>query len=199
MITLPRAELATELALLQSVISKYVTMPILDTIRFEAGDSLRLTASSVDVTLTTELPLPGLVNEPKSWCVPIKPLAQLVALFDKDEVTLEQAGGRIKVQCGRSKHLLPMLSAAEFPEPDAVEAEMITIDGDLLSTILRHTAFAVLPQAGDLRQSDQKFTGLHLTLADGVLTVAATNKLRLAMARVPLTSPSSCRSRLSRR
>jgi DNA polymerase sliding clamp subunit (PCNA homolog) len=188
MITVSRAELSAELTLLQSVVSKYATMPILDTVRFEASDKLRLTASSIDVTLTTEIALPGLVNESESWCVPIKPLVRLVSLFEKDEVALEQVeNGRVRVQCGRSKHLLPLLPVAEFPEPDAVEAEMITVKGRLLAAILSHTAFAVLPQAGDLRQGDQKFTGLHLTLASGTLTVAATNKLRLAIARTRLT------------
>jgi DNA polymerase III sliding clamp (beta) subunit (PCNA family) len=182
-----RKLLATELSLLQSVISKYVTMPILDTVRFEVRDGLRLTASSIDVTLTTEIPLPGLVNEPESWCVPITPLARLVALFEKDEVTFEQTDtGRIKVQCGRSKHLLPRYNAGDFPEPDAVDAETVTIKGELLSAILNHTAFAVFAATGDVRTGDQKFTGLHWTLADGQLTIAATNKLRLAIARTPL-------------
>lgn len=188
MITIPRKDLLTELTLLQTVISKYATMPVLQTVRVEAGDKLRLTASSIDVTLTCELPLPGLVNEPESFCVPIKPLAQLVALFEKDEVTLERAdNGRIKVQCGRSKHMLPYFSTSEFPEPDSVVAETATIKGELLSAMLNHTAFAVFALANDVRQSDAKFTGLHWTVADGQLTIAATNKLRLAIARTPLT------------
>jgi DNA polymerase III sliding clamp (beta) subunit (PCNA family) len=186
-ITLSRATLATELALLQTVISKYATIPILQTVRVEAGEVLRLTASSIDVTLTCELPLPGLVNEPESFCVPIKPLAQLVALFEKDEITLERTdNGRVKVQCGRSRHYLPCHHASDFPEPDAVEAETVVIKGELLSAILNHTAFAVFAMASDVRTGDQKFTGLHWTLANGQLTIAATNKLRLAIARVPL-------------
>jgi DNA polymerase III sliding clamp (beta) subunit (PCNA family) len=148
---------------------------------------LRLTASSIDVTLTTEIVLAGLLNEPESWCVPIKPLAQLVSLFEKDEVTFEQTDtGRVKVQCGRSKHLLPLSHADDFPEPEMVDAETVAIKGELLAAMLKHTAFAVLPLAGDVRQSDVKFTGLHVTLADGTLTIAATNKLRLAIARTPL-------------
>jgi DNA polymerase III sliding clamp (beta) subunit (PCNA family) len=119
--------------------------------------------------------------------VPIKPLAQLVTLFEKDEVTFEQTDtGRVKVQCGRSKHLLPRYNAGDFPEPDAVDAETVTIKGELLSAILNHTAFAVFAATGDVRTSDQKFTGLHWTLVDGQLTIAATNKLRLAIARTPL-------------
>jgi DNA polymerase III sliding clamp (beta) subunit (PCNA family) len=187
MITIPRQDLLAELALLQTAISKYATMPVLQTVRVEAGENLRLTASSIDVTLTSELPLPGLVNEPESFCVPIKPLAQLVALFEKDEVTLEVMDtGRIKVQCGRSKHMLPYFPASEFPEPDAVVAETVTIKGELLSAMLNHTAFAVFALANDVRASDAKFTGLHWTLTDGRLTIAATNKLRLAIARTPL-------------
>jgi DNA polymerase-3 subunit beta len=186
-ITLPRVALATELSLLQSVISKYVTIPILDTVRFQvAGDKLRLTASSIDVALTTEIALTGLVHEPEAWCVPIKPLAQLVTLFEKDEVTLEWVEGRVRVQCGRSKHLLPCYDAADFPEPETVDAELVTINGELLAAMLKHTAFAVFALANDVRQSDSKFTGLHVTLADGTLTIAATNKLRLAIARTPL-------------
>jgi DNA polymerase III sliding clamp (beta) subunit (PCNA family) len=56
----------------------------------------------------------------------------------------------------------------------------------LLSAILNHTAFAVFAATGDVRTGDQKFTGLHWTLVDGQLTIAATNKLRLAIARTPL-------------
>lgn len=187
MITLPRKDLLTELALLQTVISKYATMPVLQAVRIEAGERLRLTASSIDVTLTCEMPLPGLLNEPESFCVPIKPLAQLVTLFEKDEVTLERLdNGRVKVQCGRSKHLLPYFPVSDFPEPDAVIAETVTIKGELLSAMLSHTAFAVFALAGDVRTGDQKFTGLHWTLVDGRLTIAATNKLRLAIARTPL-------------
>lgn len=188
MIIIPRKLLADELSLLQSAISKYVTMPILDTVRFEVtGDNLRLTASSIDVTLTSELPLPGLVNEPEILCVPIKPLAQLVSLFEGDEIRIERQAGRVRIQCGRSKHLLPLLDHTEFPATDTVEAETVTLSGELLASMLKHTAFAVFELANDVRQSDSKFTGLHWTLANGTLTIAATDKLRLAIARTPLT------------
>lgn len=188
MITVPRTALAAELSLLLSVISKYATLPIQQTIRFDAGDTLRLTASSIDVALTTEIPLPGLVNEPESYCLPAKSLGQLVSLFDKDEVTFEQTdNGRVKVQCGRSKHLLPRHNVSDFPEPDRADMQMATISGETFAAMLKHTAFAVFPLANDVRQSDSKFTGLHFTLADGTLTIAATNKLRLAIARTPVT------------
>jgi len=190
MITLPRKELAAELALLQTVVGKLTTIPVLGAVKIEAGERLKLTASNIDMTLVSELELPGLMNEPESYCVPAAPLARLVDLFDKDEVTLSPPeNGRVKVQCGRSKHLLPYWPAAEFPTVDHYELATTTISGELWSEILKHTTFAMLEHKGDIRQSDQKFTGLHLTLADGKLTVAATDKLRLAIATIPLDGP----------
>ncbi len=191
MIILPRIQLAAELALLQSVVSKYATIPILDTVRFEVlGDHLHLTASSIDVTLTSEIALPGLVNEPESWCVPAKSLGQLVNLLNGDEIELSVAdNGRIKVQCQKSKHMLPYLSATDFPDVERADAEMVILKGDLWATALKHVLFAVMQPTGEVRQSDHKFTGLHVTLADGKLVLAATNKLRLAMATLAINGP----------
>jgi DNA polymerase-3 subunit beta len=125
----------------------------------------------------------------------VKSLRQTVA-WSAEEAALEYTARIYEQQIAQlakeggdgARHFLPYHHASDFPEPDAVDAETATIKGELLNAMLSHTAFAVFAFANDVWQGDQKFTGLHWTLVDGQLTIAATNKLRLAIARAPLTS-----------
>lgn len=189
--TISRQQLTAELTLLSAALKKKETLPILSYVKLEfQGTRLTQTATNLNVTLTSELGLLAGSN-PESYCLPLRQLSQLIKLFDGDEVHLTtRANSRIEVKCGSSRHLLPSQPEAEFPDVDrATLTEAITINSERLTLMLEHISFAVLVPQGDLRQSEQRFTGIAVTLSDNELTVAATNKLRLAIARTKVTGP----------
>lgn len=186
-----RQQLAAELTLLSAALEKKETLPILSYVKLEfQGTRLTLTATNLNVTLTSELSLLAGSNS-ESYCLPLRQLSQLIKLFEGDEVHLTtRASQRIEVKCGSSKHLLPSQPEVEFPDVDrATLTEATTISSERLSPMLDHVSFAVLVPQGGLRQSEQRFTGIAVTTSNGELTVGATDKRHLAIARTRAEGP----------
>lgn len=111
------------------------TMPVLAYVLFEAKDGLlRLTATDIDSTVEAQLETIE-CGADFAWCVPGKPLADLVKLLSGD-VLLVESKGRVAVQAGEGKHLLPMLPREAFPAVEAAQTPIGDMDGSLLSKML---------------------------------------------------------------
>lgn len=187
-----RQQLVTELALLSAVREKKDTLPALSHVLMETGSDalLKLTVTNLNETLISNKVAVLSGSDPETCCVPLRQLSQLIKLLDGNEVKLTiLSSGRLEVKSNQSKHILPTLKVEEFPETDSAKVETFPIAASLLGPMLSHVLFAKLVPSGDLRLTEQKFTGIHLTLKDNELTIAGTDRLRLAIARCKVNGP----------
>lgn len=185
--TIPRKALAEELAALQSVAERKTTMPILEYVMLGlVGDTLTLTASSIDISLITEIKAEG-----EAWggCVPCKQLYQLVKLFSGETVSFKPKDNEISVRSERAKHRLPLAKASEFPEIEQADSERVGVPAETFAEMLNSVAFAVLQASDSLSNSQQRFTGVNLIVRDGRLSLTGTNITRLANASCAVESP----------
>lgn len=182
--TINRLSLAKELSLLQVAMERKQLIPVLSTVMMGlVGDELSLTATDTDLTIITSLPANG-----ESWggCLPCRQLHDLVKLLDTENVDFTVKGNRMEVSAGTSKHLLPITPIAEFPEVKRpAENDAITLTLPQLNSMIAATSFAMLEPRNEIKASDTAFTGLSLTAAEGVLTVAASRKSVTAVAEMP--------------
>src|SRR5882724_7055990 len=188
MITVNRAELARELQLLQPIVRSKETIPVLSTVLVEFKDNLRLTASNLDTTLSTEIAVPvvGMLGvEAESYCLPLRQLHSLVKLFEAETVTLtRKLNDRVAVVCGKSKHLLPSLPVEQFPEIDKVAGDVTcTLGGPTLQQALERVLPCVTKE-----ESRYNLAGVNLEAKDDILSVVATDGHRLGLQTLPLTS-----------
>lgn len=186
--TVPRKALAAELALLQTVSERKATIPTLSTVMLGfVGDTLTLTATNLDATLITEIQASG---DPWGGCVPSKPLYDLVRLLEGDEVRLTpRPNQRLEVSAGKSRHLLPVVSIAEFPQIERPSDEGLSLPLAPLVSAIKATAFSMLDPHFSLKPDDLRFIGLSLRKIGDHLEVMATRKFVTAIAEIAIDVP----------
>lgn len=169
---------------MQMAMERKSLIPVLTTVMMGlVGDELRLTATDLDITITTSMPASG-----DGWggCLPCRQLYELVKLFETETVDFTVKGNRMEVRAGAAKHLLPITPIAEFPEVELpVAVEWIRLPLPQLSAAIDATSFAMLEPRDEASAKDVIFTGLSLVAVDGVLTVAASRKSVTAAAEMP--------------
>lgn len=182
-----RKALAEELALLQTAAETKTTMPILAYVMFGlVGNVLTLTATNIDVSITTEIEAEG---ESWSGCLPSAQLYALVKLLDEETITFQLKDERMEVRAGRARHKLPVMSAGQFPEIERLESEGFMLDLALLNQMVSATAFSALSPVDHLKPADIKYTGLSLRSRDGTLEAMASCKGVTAIAETATDAP----------
>ncbi|WP_344620001.1 DNA polymerase III subunit beta [Dactylosporangium salmoneum] len=141
-------------------------------------DGLALTAT--DGSLTVRLRVPANVHAAGETLVSRRGLAETLAGLDAPEARLTAEGGRLAVRVTGARFALPALPdawppLADLPPPTARVA----------APALR-TAAAAVAGAASREHALPIFTGVRLRAADGVLSLLATDRYRLAAATVPI-------------
>lgn len=181
MFKLNRKALAAELALLGSAIKDERTIPILACVRviFD-GSVARLTGSSIDVTVDTQIAGEG---EPWSGCLPWKQWSALVKALDTDEVVVDQkTNGPCEIRAGRSRTRLAVIPADQFPNPDNQSGALSEFS--VAGASLREGLRRVLPCVS-MEESRYAMQGVQFELSDKTFRLVATDTHRLGVVTLP--------------
>jgi len=170
-------DLLKELSLLQGIVERKNTIPILANVLIEATkDGISLLATDLDVGLRSKCE--GTVSKPGTLTLPAKKLFEIVsALPDTDVRIEEEKGGKsVTVAADRFESRMQTLPASEFPTPpvDSGAAEA-TLPGAALKRLISHTRFAITSE--DTRYF---LNGAQLVLRGDSLSMVATDGHRLA-------------------
>ncbi|MDO4897540.1 MAG: DNA polymerase III subunit beta [Moraxella sp.] len=164
-------------------------LPILGNIKLVLDTHhLTLTTSDLEVELTCHLALPqGACHRAGEITVPAEKFFSICKLLPEDDVCFEVSddASRCHISSGKSNYSLGVLPASDFPsigQPQAQKSIKVSLDD--LSTLLRHTRFAMATQ--DVRHY---LTGLLLEIDGEQLTAVATDGHRLAVAYRTLFEP----------
>lgn len=178
---LNRKALAAELALLGSVIKDERTIPVLACVRVVCDGSVaRLTGSSLDVTVDTQLAGEG---EPWSGCLPWKQWAALVKALDADEVVIDQKdSGPCEIRAGRSRTRLAVIPVDQFPNPDNQSGALSEFS--VAGASLRDGLRCVLPCV-TTEESRYAMQGVQFELSDEAFRLVATDGHRLGVVTLP--------------
>lgn len=180
-LSIQREALLTPLQAIIGVVEKRHTMAILSNVLLVLeGDTLKLTATDLEVELVAHIPLSG-SHESASITVPARKFFDIIkSLPDEAMVHLVEENNHVLVSSGRSRFSLAPLAAKDFPN----------IEGDLGNTkiqvsqksfyqLLRRTYFAMAQQ--DVRYY---LNGMLFEATDKVLRAVATDGHRLATATI---------------
>ena len=170
-------DLLKELSLLQGIVERKNTIPILANVLIEATrDGISLLATDLDVGLRSRCE--GKVGKPGTLTLPAKKLFEIVnALPDTDVRIEEDKGGKsVTVAAERFESKMQTLPSGEFPTPpsDAGGAEA-TLPGGALKKLISHTRFAITSE--DTRYF---LNGAQLVLRPDAMSMVATDGHRLA-------------------
>lgn len=174
-------ELLKELSLLQGIVERKNTIPILANVLIEASkERVTLLATDLDVGLRSHCE--ATVGKPGTLTLPAKKLFEIVSALPDTEIRIEEdkGGKSVTVAADRFESRLQTLPPAEFPTPpDDGAAVRATLPGAALKRMIASTRFAITSE--DTRYF---LNGAQLVLEPDSMSMVATDGHRLAYVRV---------------
>lgn len=169
------SNLLKKLQVIGGVINNNNTMPILDNFLFELKtNSLTISASDLETTMKGTLEVES--NSEGSVAVPAKLLIEILKNFAEQPLTFTiKDNNSIEITSSTGEYSLAYLDGEEFPKPVSLpEASKVTLLGDVLSTAIQKTIFAV--GNDDLRPT---MSGVFFEFSPEGLTFVATDAHKL--------------------
>ena len=176
--------LLKELNLLQGIVEKKSTIPILSNVLIEtANDStISLVATDLDVSLQTECPAES--ERPGSMVLQARKLFEIVRNLPDAEINFtKEDNDWVKVVCASSEFRIVGQAKEHFPSTPKAEKAGITIPASVLHHLINRTVFAITQE-----ESRYALNGALLLFGEGRLQMVATDGHRLALAAADLES-----------
>jgi DNA polymerase-3 subunit beta len=173
-----RSDLAKELQLVQGIVERKNSIPILSNVLAEArSGELRISATDLDVSLLCGCP--AQVIEEGGVTLSAKKLYEIVRSLPDSDVSLRlEKDAWTFIRCERSEFRMAGLPKEDFPTlPDGKSGRAIEIPASLLKALIQRTQFAIT--AEDARYY---LAGALLVLDKEAVAMVATDGHRLAWA-----------------
>jgi len=179
-LTLNRTALLDELQLIQGVVERRTTIPILSNVLLTAeGDRLHLAATDLDVTLFSTCP--AALRADGKATIQGRVFFDLVRSLPSDEVTILASEGRIEVRSGKFHSQLASLDPGDFPTlPEVPQGQGFALKVQALHELIDRAAFAVSSEEGHLQ-----YNAALLAAGATELEMVGTDGHRLAYVKLP--------------
>jgi DNA polymerase-3 subunit beta len=184
-------DLLKELSLLQGIVERKNTIPILANVLIQADkNGVSLLATDLDVGLRSKCE--ATVTKPGTLTLPAKKLFEIVSALPDTDIRIEEdkTGKSVTIAADRFESKMQTLPAGEFPSPpqDAGPAEA-TLPGAALKRLISHTRFAITSE--DTRYF---LNGAQLVLKPEEMSMIATDGHRLALITVKESAGKNAKS-----
>ena len=174
-----QSDLLRELQLFQGIVERKNTIPILGNVLLEAnGDgSLQMLATDLEVGLRSRCTAE--ISEPGSLTIPAKKLFEIVRALPETEIRIQQGPkGAVEVAAAQFDSRMQTLPREDFPTvPEPGSGWSAVLPRAVLGEMVAKTQFAITGE--DTRYF---LNGALLVLAEGRMTLVATDGHRLALA-----------------
>lgn len=187
--TINRAAFIGQLNNVLRAISSKTTIPILTGLKIvTTAQQVVLTGSDADISIEASLPVSEssyqlTISEPGAIVLPARFFSEIIKKLPAPEVTIQvQEGGQARITSGTAEFTINGQDANNYPHlPEMEQTDGIELTAELLAEVIDQTRIAVSKQ-----ESRPILTGIHVTLAEGILTAIATDSHRLAQRKVAL-------------
>ena len=140
------------------------------------ADVNKVVLSGSDLETASRATTDAEVSTPGKVLVPGKLLADISRSLPNKPVTIQLDGTRVLVNAGSAKFTLPVLPINEYPNLPEMPEALGTIDADLFNQ-----AVAQVSTAAGKDDSLPSLTGVHVEVNGENITMAATDRYRLAV------------------
>jgi DNA polymerase III subunit beta len=173
-----RGDLARELHLVQGIVERKNSIPILSNVLAEArSGELRISATDLDVSLVCGCPAE--VKAEGAVTLSAKKLYEIVRSLPDADVRLSlEKDAWTRIRCERSEFRVAGLPREDFPSlPEARQARAVEIPASILKALILRTAFAMT-----LEDARYYLAGALLVIDKESVSMVATDGHRLAWA-----------------
>jgi DNA polymerase-3 subunit beta len=140
------------------------------------ADANKVVLSGSDLETASRASTDADVTTPGKVLVPGKLLADISRSLPNKPVTIQLDGTRVLVNAGSAKFTLPVLPIQEYPNLPEMPETLGTIDAELFNQ-----AVAQVSTAAGKDDSLPSLTGVHVEVTGENITMAATDRYRLAV------------------
>ena len=173
--TVRKFDLLQELTLIQGVVERKTTIPILANVLVRA-DSGEIAIAATDLEIGLKSTCPSKTTVPGTMTLPAKRLYEIVRALPDKEIKFKRGEANwVAVTCGASRFRIAGLPQEDFPALPDTRPIVAKIPPEALAKLVTRTIFAISTE-------DSKFTlsGALLLLKPGSITMVATDGHRLA-------------------
>ena len=169
--TVSKSALLKELNLVQGVVERKNTIPILSHLLLESvTGGISIKGTDLDVSLTTQCEAE--VKEEGSICLQAKKLFEIVRSLPEAEIEIKvEDGEQVKISCLKSRFKMVGLGKDNFPEIKTLEADTVRLPASLLATFIGRTQFAITNEESRYALNGAKFEisteGVRMIATDG--------------------------------
>lgn len=177
--------LLKELNLLQGIVEKKSTIPILSNVLIETANesSISLVATDLDVSLQTECAAES--SRSGSIVLQARKLFEIVRNLPDAEIGFtKEDNDWVKIVCASSEFRIVGQAKEHFPSTPKADKAGVTIPAAVLNSLINRTAFAITQE-----ESRYALNGALLSIDEGRLQMVATDGHRLALAAANLDQP----------
>src|SRR5262245_27566380 len=168
--TVRKFDLLQELTLIQGVVERKTTIPILANVLVRAeGGELKIAATDLEIALKSVCVAKTTV--PGTATLPAKRLYEIVRALPDKEIKFKRGEGNwVTVTCGSTRFRIAGLPQEDFPALVESISTIARIPADVLHKLIARTIFAISSE-------DSKYTlsGALLLLKPGSITMVATD------------------------
>ncbi len=150
--------------------------PVLSGILLEAGTDGPVTLSSFDYEVSARVEIPATVSEGGSVLISGRLLADIARSLPDAPVDFEQDGAKVTVRCGNARFALATMPVEDYPELPAVP----NVTGSIDATDFAVAVNQVVVAAGR-DDTLPTLTGVRVEIEGDTITLAATDRYRLAV------------------
>jgi DNA polymerase III subunit beta len=160
-----------ELNLIQGVVEKKSTIPILSNLLLETGDGeLWIKGTDLDVSISTRCEAD--IRQPGSICIQAKKLFEIVRSLPEAEIEIKCGDNdQVTLVCERSRFKMIGLAKDSFPEIRQFEGPYVAIPSELVRTFINRTIFAITNEESRYALNGAKFeisaAGIRMVATDG--------------------------------
>ena len=160
-------------------VSGRAAIPVLAGLLLRAeGNGLTITGYDMDMAI--EVRTPASVEEPGELVVPAKQFVGIVKSLPHSEIVMTLVENSLKIQSDRTDFSLQTMNAAEFPALPEVGGQFAIIPHEAFGECARKVAYAA-----SVADNRAVYRAVNTMVADGELTMVATDAFRLAVRRAP--------------
>jgi DNA polymerase III subunit beta len=174
-LTLSKSLFLKELNLIQGVVEKKSTIPILSNLLLETKPGgVWIKATDLDLSISTWCDAE--IKKEGSICIQAKKLFEIIRALPDSEIEIKLGeNDQVSIICERSRFRMPGLSKENFPEIQEFTGPFINLPVDLLRNFISRAIFAITNE-----ESRYALNGAKFELLDKKIRMVATDGHRLS-------------------
>jgi DNA polymerase III subunit beta len=173
-----------ELGLLQGVVEKKSTIPILSNLMIETHENgIEIKATDLDLSITTFCEAE--ILEPGSICLGAKKMFEIVRALPESEIELKTGeSDHLTLSCDRSRFKLLGVPTDNFPRIKQMPEGALLLPAEIFRTLIARTIFAITNE-----ESRYALNGAKFEFGEESLRMVATDGHRLSFIEKSLSNP----------